>query len=178
MGGPGREAGGRPTGIIDRQYFHSIYFHEPGRVLFEIATVQPGFAVDEDPDRLGEELRCRRSTRPTATNRGAARAPEEPEDGGDPMSDGDDRLERGRELARRHLGDGTVERWRAVSPDLEELTSAFGFGDLWSRPGLRRRDRSIVAMAVTATLRAGPQLGWHVRGALGAGVTPARCARC
>ena len=85
---------------------------------------------------------------------------------------GDDRLDRGRELAELHLGEGVVERWREVSPDLEELTSAFGFGDLWSRPGLSRRDRSIVAMAVTATLRAEPQLGWHVRGALGAGVTP------
>ncbi len=84
----------------------------------------------------------------------------------------DDRLERGRELAERHLGEGVIERWRAVSPDLEELTSAFGFGDLWSRPGLSRRDRSIVAMTVTATLRAEPQLGWHVRGALGAGVSP------
>jgi glyoxalase family protein len=51
------QAGAHPTGIIDRQYFHSIYFHEPGRVLFEIATVSPGFAVDEEPDRLGEELR-------------------------------------------------------------------------------------------------------------------------
>ena len=50
-------AGAHPTGVIDRQYFHSIYFHEPGRVLFEIATVSPGFAVDEEPDRLGEELR-------------------------------------------------------------------------------------------------------------------------
>ncbi len=70
------------------------------------------------------------------------------------MSDGDDRLKRGRELARRHLGDGTVERWRAVSPDLEELTSTFGFADLWARPGLGRRDRSIVALTVTATLRA------------------------
>jgi glyoxalase family protein len=50
-------AGVHPTGVIDRQYFHSIYFHEPGRVLFEIATVSPGFAVDEEPDRLGEELR-------------------------------------------------------------------------------------------------------------------------
>ena len=85
---------------------------------------------------------------------------------------GDDRLARGRELAEMHLGDGVIERWRATSPDLEELTSAFGFGDLWSRPGLSRRDRSIVAMTVTATLRAEPQLGWHVRGALGAGVTP------
>jgi len=85
---------------------------------------------------------------------------------------GDDRLERGRELARRHLGDGVIERWRELSPDLEELTSGFGFGDLWSRPGLGRRDRSIVAMAITATLRAHPQLEWHVRGALGAGVAP------
>lgn len=84
----------------------------------------------------------------------------------------DDRLERGRTLAELHLGEGVTERWRAVSPDLEELTSAFGFGDLWSRPGLSRRDRSIVAMTVTATLRAEPQLGWHVRGALGAGISP------
>jgi len=84
----------------------------------------------------------------------------------------DPRLARGRELAELHLGDGVVERWRETSPDMEELTSAFGFGDLWSRPGLSRRDRSIVAMAITATLRAEPQLGWHVRGALGAGVTP------
>jgi len=85
---------------------------------------------------------------------------------------GGDRLERGRAHARRHLGDDVIERWRSVSPDMEELTSAFAFADLWSRPGLGRRDRSIVAMAITATLRAEPQLGWHVRGALGAGVTP------
>jgi 4-carboxymuconolactone decarboxylase len=82
------------------------------------------------------------------------------------------RLERGRALAETHLGEGVVERWRAVSPDMEELTSAFGFADLWGRSGLSRRDRSIVAMAITATLRAEPQLGWHVRGALRAGVTP------
>jgi glyoxalase family protein len=50
-------AGAHPTGIIDRQYFRSIYFREPGRVLFEVATLGPGFAVDEEPDRLGEELR-------------------------------------------------------------------------------------------------------------------------
>lgn len=85
---------------------------------------------------------------------------------------GDARLERGRALAEEHLGEGVVERWRALSPDMEELTSAFGFADLWGRPGLSRRDRSVVAMAITATLRAGPQLGWHVRGALRAGVRP------
>jgi glyoxalase family protein len=50
-------AGAHPTGIIDRQYFRSIYFREPGRVLFEIATAGPGFAIDEPADRLGEELR-------------------------------------------------------------------------------------------------------------------------
>jgi glyoxalase family protein len=41
----------------DRDYFRSVYFREPGNLLFEIATDSPGFAVDEAPDRLGEELR-------------------------------------------------------------------------------------------------------------------------
>lgn len=45
------------TPVIDRQYFHSIYFREPGGILFEIATDAPGFAVDEPFDRLGEELK-------------------------------------------------------------------------------------------------------------------------
>lgn len=45
------------TPILDRNYFHSIYFREPGGVLFEIATDQPGFAVDEDSDHLGESLK-------------------------------------------------------------------------------------------------------------------------
>jgi glyoxalase family protein len=44
------------TPIIDRFYFRSIYFREPSGVLFEIATLGPGFAVDEPADRLGESL--------------------------------------------------------------------------------------------------------------------------
>jgi glyoxalase family protein len=48
--------GGRPTPIIDRTYFHSVYFREPNGVLFELATRGPGFAVDEPPERLGEAL--------------------------------------------------------------------------------------------------------------------------
>jgi glyoxalase family protein len=48
--------GARPTPIIDRTYFHSVYFREPNGVLFELATRGPGFAVDEPPDRLGEAL--------------------------------------------------------------------------------------------------------------------------
>jgi glyoxalase family protein len=50
------EAGRRPTPVIDRFWFKSVYFREPGGVLFELATDGPGFAVDEDPDRLGESL--------------------------------------------------------------------------------------------------------------------------
>jgi glyoxalase family protein len=52
-----REAGGHVTGVRDRDYFRSIYFREPRGILFEIATLSPGFAVDEDPAHLGEELR-------------------------------------------------------------------------------------------------------------------------
>jgi glyoxalase family protein len=51
-----RDGGGHPTPIIDRTYFRSIYFREPSGVLFEIATLSPGFAVDEPADRLGESL--------------------------------------------------------------------------------------------------------------------------
>lgn len=51
------EAAGRhPTPVIDRFWFKSVYFKEPGGVLFEIATDGPGFAVDEDAARLGESL--------------------------------------------------------------------------------------------------------------------------
>ena len=44
------------TPVIDRVYFHSIYFREPGGILFEIATDPPGFTVDEAVDHLGERL--------------------------------------------------------------------------------------------------------------------------
>jgi glyoxalase family protein len=46
----------RPTPVIDRFWFRSIYFREPSGVLFEIATLGPGFGVDEDPEHLGEAL--------------------------------------------------------------------------------------------------------------------------
>jgi glyoxalase family protein len=51
------EAGGIPTPIIDRQYFYSIYFREPSGVLFELATIGPGFTVDESPETLGDALK-------------------------------------------------------------------------------------------------------------------------
>jgi glyoxalase family protein len=45
------------TPVLDRNYFRSIYFREPGGVLFEVATDPPGFAVDEEPEHLGENLK-------------------------------------------------------------------------------------------------------------------------
>jgi glyoxalase family protein len=50
------EGGARPTPVIDRFYFRSIYFREPSGVLFEIATLGPGFTVDEPLESLGEKL--------------------------------------------------------------------------------------------------------------------------
>jgi len=48
--------GAEPTPVIDRFYFRSIYFREPSGVLFEIATLGPGFTVDEPLEQLGEKL--------------------------------------------------------------------------------------------------------------------------
>ena len=45
------------TEVLDREYFRSIYFREPGGVLFEIATDPPGFAIDEAPEELGTHLK-------------------------------------------------------------------------------------------------------------------------
>jgi glyoxalase family protein len=52
-----KEAKLNPTPVIDRTYFHSVYFREPGGILFEIATDPPGFAVDEKPEDLGKHLK-------------------------------------------------------------------------------------------------------------------------
>ncbi len=51
------KAGLRPTPVVDRQYFRSIYFHEPGGVLFELATDPPGMLIDEGMDTLGTALK-------------------------------------------------------------------------------------------------------------------------
>ncbi|HEX8102666.1 MAG TPA: VOC family protein [Solirubrobacteraceae bacterium] len=80
-----REAGGFVTDVRDRDYFFAIYFREPRGVLFEIATLSPGFAADEDPEHLGEALRLpkqhehlreqlERTLTPVANPRAAAHA--------------------------------------------------------------------------------------------------------
>jgi glyoxalase family protein len=50
------QRGSNVTPVMDRTYFHSVYFREPGGVLFELATDPPGFAIDEPLDQLGERL--------------------------------------------------------------------------------------------------------------------------
>jgi glyoxalase family protein len=51
------QLGVQVTEVRDRCYFQSIYFREPGGVLFEVATIQPGFTVDEPLSSLGRELK-------------------------------------------------------------------------------------------------------------------------
>lgn len=60
-----RAAGYSVTPVRDRSYFHSIYYHEPGGVLFEIATEAPGFAIDEPVSTLGESLKLPEWLEPT-----------------------------------------------------------------------------------------------------------------
>ncbi|MCB1507689.1 MAG: ring-cleaving dioxygenase [Hyphomicrobiaceae bacterium] len=52
------------TPVIDRDYFNAIYFRSPGGVLFEVATEEPGFAIDEDPEALGTALKLPRQHEP------------------------------------------------------------------------------------------------------------------
>ncbi len=66
------------TPVIDRFYFRSIYFREPGGVLFEIATDGPGFATDEDPAHLGERLALPPFLEPRRTAIEAGLTPLEP----------------------------------------------------------------------------------------------------
>jgi glyoxalase family protein len=51
------DLGLHPTQQLDRKYFRSVYFREPGGILFEIATDAPGFAVDEPVETLGHDLK-------------------------------------------------------------------------------------------------------------------------
>lgn len=87
------------------------------------------------------------------------------------MSD-DDRVEAGRRLAREYFGSDAPADWEALSPDLARMTADFAFGQVWSRPTLELRERALIALAITATLRADHQLTWHVQGGLRAGLSP------
>jgi 4-carboxymuconolactone decarboxylase len=83
----------------------------------------------------------------------------------------DETVARGQELARAYFGGDVPAEWEELNPDLARMTAAFAFGELWSRDALPVRDRAMIALAITATLRAHGQLEWHVRGALRAGLS-------
>ncbi|MCB1489991.1 MAG: ring-cleaving dioxygenase [Bauldia sp.] len=72
-----------PTEQKDRKYFRSVYFREPGGVLFEIATDGPGFAVDESPEALGSALQLPSFLEPDRRGIEAALVPLEPESAGE-----------------------------------------------------------------------------------------------
>jgi 4-carboxymuconolactone decarboxylase len=85
--------------------------------------------------------------------------------------------ERGAEVRREVLGDEYVDRAEATSDeftaDFQEFITRYAWGEVWDRPGLGRRERSIVTLSVLVTLRAEDELALHVRAALRNGLTPA-----
>ncbi len=85
-------------------------------------------------------------------------------------------LERGMKIRREVLGDAHVDRAEArkdkFTADFQELITRYAWGDVWARPGLDRRARSIATLAALVSLRAEGEIAMHVRAALGNGLTP------
>ncbi len=92
------------------------------------------------------------------------------------MSD-DQRREQGRRVRREVLGDAHVERAAAVNDEFAEPFQDFltrtAWGDVWARPGLDRRMRSAITLAVLTALHCREEIGLHVRAALTNGLTEA-----
>ena len=90
------------------------------------------------------------------------------------MSD-DERRERGMKIRREVLGDDHVDRAQASSTpltrDFQDLITRYAWGEIWSRPGLDRRTRSCITVAMTVALNRPEELALHLRGALRNGVT-------
>ena len=93
------------------------------------------------------------------------------------MVDGQDRLQRGLELRREVLGDSHVENALAQATEfgrpIQEYVTQTCWGDVWSRPGLDRRTRSLVNLAMLTALNRMTEFGVHVRGARRNGCTEA-----
>jgi 4-carboxymuconolactone decarboxylase len=93
------------------------------------------------------------------------------------MSDDQSRLERGDRVRREVLGDGHVDRSLRQATDftrvVQEYVTASCWGDVWSRPGLDRRTRSLLNLAMLTALNRPHEFSVHVRGALRNGCTQA-----
>jgi len=87
-----------------------------------------------------------------------------------------DRLEAGMRVRREVLGDDHVDRAVASTTDFtapfQDLITRYAWGDVWSRPGLTRAERSIITLTALAVLRQDEELAMHVRAALRNGLTP------
>ena len=89
----------------------------------------------------------------------------------------DERRERGMKIRREVLGDEYVDRAQAGSTPLtkefQDLMTRYAWGEIWARPGLDRRTRSCITVAMTVALNRPDELALHLRGALRNGVTVA-----
>jgi len=87
----------------------------------------------------------------------------------------DERRERGMKIRREVLGDDHVDRAQASSTpltrDFQDLITRYAWGEIWSRPGLDRRTRSCITVAMTVALNRPEEMALHLRGALRNGVT-------
>jgi len=93
------------------------------------------------------------------------------------MADGQERLQRGLEVRREVLGDSYVDNALAAATEfarpIQEYVTQNCWGDVWSRPGLDRRTRSLVNLAMLTALNRMTEFGVHVRGARRNGCTEA-----
>ena len=87
----------------------------------------------------------------------------------------DERFEAGMAVRREVLGDAHVDRAVSattdVTADFQNLVTRYAWGDIWSRPGLARRDRSIAVVSSLIALRHWDELAMHLRAALVNGLT-------
>jgi 4-carboxymuconolactone decarboxylase len=86
-----------------------------------------------------------------------------------------DRYKEGLKVRRAVLGEAHVERAQAAENEFnfafQDLITRYAWGEIWTRPGLPRRTRSLIAIAMLAALNRGDELKMHIRGALQNGVT-------
>jgi 3-oxoadipate enol-lactonase/4-carboxymuconolactone decarboxylase len=86
----------------------------------------------------------------------------------------DERRERGMKARREVLGDEYVDRSQSAGPltkDFQDLITRYAWGEIWTRPGLDRKTRSCITVAMTVALNRPDELALHLRGALRNGVT-------
>jgi len=87
----------------------------------------------------------------------------------------DERRERGMKIRREVLGDAHVDRAQAnttpLTKDFQDLITRYAWGEIWARPGLDRRTRSCITVAMTVALNRPDELALHLRAALRNGVT-------